>query len=627
MDTTCVSLIKELQSIWDEVGEPEKNRDKMLLELEQECLNAYRRKVDQANRFRAQLRQAIAKSQAELASICASLGDRSLPIMQIESGSLTKELAAIFPQVEMMQKKKNERKVQFIEVLEQIQNLSKELSTSTEDKSCFPILDESDLSLRRLEELKIELHTLEKEKSDRLKKVLEYLASLDSLCGVLGMNVKNTIIGIHPNLENPGTKKSISLDTIDRLYNAVCKLNEEKKKRLKKVQDLATTMMGLWNLMDISNEDQKRFQNAIRYIGALENEVTEPNALSFESIKFIESEIFRLQKMKASMIVEVLLKKRADLEQLCKEAHMIVVMHETTDVSAETLESGEVDPLYLLEQIDLQISKVKEEAISRKDILEKIDKWLAACEEETWLEEYNSDHNRYNSGRGTHLLLKRAEKARALVHKIPAMVETMREKARSWEQKRGAAFSYDGAALLTMLDEYDDKKLEKEQERQKQREQKKLQGQLITEKEARFGSKPSPLTSAKKVIINSNSIDRRFSIAGGILKTQKLNQTPSSSLNNLHAGKSKLMSSSNLKALSHEQETPRKPLSSVLSSLSTNIHDLNMKTPKAMTLPTTPSSSSSLMKITMATSSTPLGTHNAEYSFEEIRAGRFPLKI
>ncbi|KAL4582941.1 hypothetical protein LXL04_007503 [Taraxacum kok-saghyz] len=164
----------------------------------------------------AQLRQAIAKSQAELASICASLGDPFLPIMQIESGSLTKELAAIFPQVEMMQKKKNERKVQFIEVLEQIQNLSKELSTSTEDKSCFPILDESDLSLRRLEELKIELHTLEKEKSDRLKKVMEYLASLDSLCGVLGMNVKNTIIGIHPNLENPGTKKSISLDTIER---------------------------------------------------------------------------------------------------------------------------------------------------------------------------------------------------------------------------------------------------------------------------------------------------------------------------------------------------------------------------------------------------------------------------
>ncbi|CAH1412125.1 unnamed protein product [Lactuca virosa] len=551
METTCVSLIKELQKIWDEVGEPEKNRDKMLLELEQECLDAYRRKVDQANRFRAQLRQAIANSQAELASICASLGDRSLPIIQIEPGSLIKELADIFPQVEMMQKKKNERKVQFTEILDQIQSLSKELFTSTKDKSCIPILDESDLSLSRLEELKIELHALEKEKSDRLKQVLDHLTTIHSLCGVLGMDFKIKINGIHPTLENPGSKKSITDDTMEKLSNAVCRLNEDKSKRLKKVQDLATTMVGLWNLMDISNEEQKRFQNVIRYIGASENEVTEPNALSLESIKFIESEIFKLQKMKASMIMEVLLKRKADLEQICKEAHMTVVMHEAIDFSVETLESGAVDPLYLLEQIDLQMSKVKEEASARKDILEKIDKWLAACEEETWLEEYNRDHNRYNYGRGTHLLLKRAEKARALVHKIPAMVETLREKAKSWEQKRGVAFSYDGVFLLSMLDDYNIQKHEKEQERQKQREQKKLQGQLIAEQEARFGSKPSPIKSGKKLI--------------------------------KAARKSNLRSSSNVKAPTNQQETqtqtttppPRKPLSPVLSSLSTN----NIKNP------------------------------------------------
>ena len=45
--------------------------------------------------------------------------------------------------------------------------------------------------------------------------------------------------------------------------------------------------------------------------------------------------------------------------------------------------------MYLLEQIDLQISKVREEVFSRKEILEKVEKWLAACEEESWLEEYS----------------------------------------------------------------------------------------------------------------------------------------------------------------------------------------------------------------------------------------------
>ena len=50
---------------------------------------------------------------------------------------------------------------------------------------------------------------------------------------------------------------------------------------------------------------------------------------------------------------------------------------------------GAVDAATILEQIELQIGKVKEEAFSRKEILEKVEKWLAACNEECWLEEYN----------------------------------------------------------------------------------------------------------------------------------------------------------------------------------------------------------------------------------------------
>lgn len=52
---------------------------KMLFQLEQECLEANRRKVDQANRRRAQLRQAIADSEAELAAICYAMGEPPVP--------------------------------------------------------------------------------------------------------------------------------------------------------------------------------------------------------------------------------------------------------------------------------------------------------------------------------------------------------------------------------------------------------------------------------------------------------------------------------------------------------------------------------------------------------------------
>jgi protein regulator of cytokinesis 1 len=42
----------------------------------------------------------------------------------------------------------------------------------------------------------------------------------------------------------------------------------------------------------------------------------------------------------------------------------------------------------LLAGIDERIAVAKEHALSRKDILEKVEKWTSASEEETWLDEY-----------------------------------------------------------------------------------------------------------------------------------------------------------------------------------------------------------------------------------------------
>jgi len=43
----------------------------------------------------------------------------------------------------------------------------------------------------------------------------------------------------------------------------------------------------------------------------------------------------------------------------------------------------------LADQIEHLITKTNEEALGRKEILEKVEKWFAACQEESWLEEYN----------------------------------------------------------------------------------------------------------------------------------------------------------------------------------------------------------------------------------------------
>lgn len=67
------------QMIWNEIGQGQFEREKELLDLEQECLEVYRRKVDAANTSRARLHQELAEAEAEFTHLLLSLGERSLP--------------------------------------------------------------------------------------------------------------------------------------------------------------------------------------------------------------------------------------------------------------------------------------------------------------------------------------------------------------------------------------------------------------------------------------------------------------------------------------------------------------------------------------------------------------------
>ena len=67
------------QKIWDELGEDEIERQKVLVDIEQECLEVYRKKVDYANMARSRLHQELAESESEFTRLLLSLGERSLP--------------------------------------------------------------------------------------------------------------------------------------------------------------------------------------------------------------------------------------------------------------------------------------------------------------------------------------------------------------------------------------------------------------------------------------------------------------------------------------------------------------------------------------------------------------------
>ncbi|KAL5074692.1 hypothetical protein RYX36_013676 [Vicia faba] len=126
-----------------------------------------------------------------------------------------------------------------------------------------------------------------KEKSDKLQKVFELVSIVHDLCAVLGMDFFSTVTEVHPSLnDSTGVQsKIISNGTLARLANTVLTLEEDKKQRLHKLQELVSQLIDLWNLMDTPQEEKKLFDHVTCNISTSVDEVIVPGSLSLYLIE------------------------------------------------------------------------------------------------------------------------------------------------------------------------------------------------------------------------------------------------------------------------------------------------------------------------------------------------------
>ncbi|XP_010670563.2 65-kDa microtubule-associated protein 5 [Beta vulgaris subsp. vulgaris] len=489
--TTCGSLLQELQKIWDEIGESDSERDTMLLDLEQECLDIYRRKVENTRKYKADLYQALAEGEAEIAQLNSTLGERTS--FARAKGTLREQLSSIKPVLDNLRSKKQQRVKEFSEIESKIIRICAEVAGNDQFiNNAEPQVDEKDLTVQRLAERKSHLEELQNEKALRLQKVNAHISNIHELSVVMSVDFTTTVAEVHPSLldhEN-GQLKSISNDTLAKLTSVVKSLKQEKQQRLQKIQDLGSALMELWSLLDIPTSEQKKFEHITCLISSCIDEVSRLGSLSMDAIEQAELEVEQLNIHKASRMRELVLKRQTELEEIYREVHMEVDTDAARKMLINLIDSGKVDLSEMLFRMDDQIRQAKEEAQSRKDILDRVEKWKHAAEEENWLDEYEKDDNRYCAGRGVHKSLKRAEKARTLVSKLPSLVESLIAKVKAWEIEKGMTFLYGKEPLLHELQEYTSQRQHREEEKRRTREQKKLQEQLATEKEAIYGSKP-----------------------------------------------------------------------------------------------------------------------------------------
>lgn len=79
------------------------------------------------------------------------------------SGTIKEQLEAIAPALEKLWTQKEEKIKEFFDVQSQIQKISNEISGNNEQLES-PMVDESDLSLKKLDEFHAELQELQREK-------------------------------------------------------------------------------------------------------------------------------------------------------------------------------------------------------------------------------------------------------------------------------------------------------------------------------------------------------------------------------------------------------------------------------------------------------------------------------
>ncbi|RCV41178.1 hypothetical protein SETIT_9G114600v2 [Setaria italica] len=486
----CGVLLAELKQLWGEIGKSREERERMVRDLEAECMRVYRRKVDEATGERALLHQSLAAGEAEIAALTAALGADNSPQLKVNKWtmSLTERVSSATSLLEELRAIKAERSRQFADISWEIEKIAAEIagrSYGYEGSPRASEVEEHDLTIRRMNEYKARLTSLQKEKSDRLHKVLEHVTEVHSLCDMLGEDFIALVNEVHPGLHetaDPGKPTSISDSTLGSLAQVVAMLTSEKAKRAAMLREAVAPLVELWELMDSPEEERRGFRKVTAVLNP-EKESLSSGVLSVATIKKTEEEVERLTRLKAGRMKELVLKRRLELENICRNMHVEPDASTVPEKSIALIDSGLVNPSELMANIDEQIARAREELQSRKDIMDRINKWLLACEEEQWLEEYNQDENRFSTGRIARLNLKRAEKARLIITKIPAIVDNLMSRTLAWESERKKPFLYDGARLVAVLEEHKQARLRQEEERRRLREQKKLRT-LLSEKEA-----------------------------------------------------------------------------------------------------------------------------------------------
>ncbi|KAK9109986.1 hypothetical protein Sjap_018046 [Stephania japonica] len=141
------------------------------------------------------------------------------------------------------------------------------------------------MTTKRLRELKLVLQGFQRE-----KKISDNIKSIHEFSDVLSVDLSKMVDEdlTHPSLCSSFANSqlnNISDFSSSRLEEAVDSFKQEKERRLRKLQDLGSTVIELWNTFDTPADERERFDPVTTLISVTVDDVTTQGSLALDIIK------------------------------------------------------------------------------------------------------------------------------------------------------------------------------------------------------------------------------------------------------------------------------------------------------------------------------------------------------
>ncbi|KAH0856482.1 hypothetical protein HID58_084743 [Brassica napus] len=310
---STTTRLQQLQKMWDEIGESYNEIDNILEEIEQECLDVYDRKIAETIKYKAELQGSLAQADDEIVSLMSSLGEQ----------------------------------VTYSRILTRITDISSNIAGNDDHGSNNgpEDFDESDLTETELDQLRARLQDLCKEKDVRLQKVNSYISAIHDLSEAMAFDFSEALSHVHKSLTDSSMAdtKSICDDTLAGLAELTESLKNEKLQKLLRVQDLGRTLQDLWNRMETPMDERRRFENISSLLSVQADDALPKGCLGHDIFPEAEDEVKRLKK--SSKMEELVLKRRCELEEVCREGHMDVNSDAARQSLVDLIDSGTIQIL------------------------------------------------------------------------------------------------------------------------------------------------------------------------------------------------------------------------------------------------------------------------------------------